>query len=54
MAEPDESTATALAIMREWRWWGGDPDGNIWPVWKGLSDAVNQLAMEGISRPKIP
>ncbi|GAA5048328.1 hypothetical protein GCM10023208_05430 [Erythrobacter westpacificensis] len=47
-----ESSAKALTIMRGWAWLSGDPDGNTWPLWKPIGEAINRLAMEGIERPQ--
>ncbi|MGB3318809.1 MAG: hypothetical protein WA978_10760 [Sphingopyxis granuli] len=44
--------AAALALMKPWGWLGFDRDsGSLSPIWKPLSDAVNQLAMEGHTDP---
>ena len=54
MSENDDSrnAASALQIMRQWQWTGGDPDGNLWGISLSLSEVTSRLAMEGISQPQ--
>ena len=52
MAGLDDKATAALAVLRQWQWQRGDPDGNTWPIWLRLREAVNRLAMEGIARPQ--
>ena len=52
MADSDQAAANALAIMQEWQWLHCDPDGVPFPPGMALNEAVNRLAMEGLSRPQ--
>ena len=52
MTETDQAAISALSIMQKWQWISGDPDGNTWPLWKDISEAISRLAMEGIEHPR--
>lgn len=49
--ETSDAKRRALEIMQKWDWISGDPDGNTWPHYMELREAVNRLAMHGQSGP---
>lgn len=51
MGSSEESARAALKAISGWRWISGDPDGNTWPIYMELSEAINRLAMAGFVQP---
>lgn len=52
MANSHEAAREALNTISGWRWILGDPDGQTWPIFMDLSEAINRLAMAGFTQPQ--
>lgn len=52
MEGKEKFARAALKNISEWRWISGDPDGNTWPIYMDLGEAINRLAMAGYVQPQ--
>ena len=52
MDDKENSAHAALESISKWRWISGDPDGNTWPIYMDLGEAINRLAMAGYVQPQ--